>query len=111
MARDGRGHDDFGRFPVTDLADHHHVGVLAEDGPQSFGKAEPGSGVDLDLCRAGQVVTMEVSASDEWQEFSRELPVNGTLIHLRVLLPAGESSIRRIRIQGGEAIREWDFAS
>ncbi len=43
-------------FEIADFADHHHVGVLPQDGAQSSGKGEVDAGVDLRLADAGQVV-------------------------------------------------------
>jgi uncharacterized sulfatase len=59
----------------------------------------------------GQSVSLEIDGSDEWQAVEAEIPAQGRIIHIRVLLPEGESSIRRIRLAGanGRAARTWQF--
>ncbi len=56
MPREARLHGDLRRFQVADLADHHHVRVLALDGPQRSREAHLDLGVDLGLADAVQVV-------------------------------------------------------
>jgi hypothetical protein len=58
-----------------------------------------------------QNATTPIAASDQWQEIEIELPAQGRIIHVRVLLPEGESSIRRIGLSStrGEAARSWNF--
>ena len=34
-------HRHLGRLEVADFADHHHVGVLAQEGPQGGGEGQP----------------------------------------------------------------------
>jgi hypothetical protein len=60
----------------------------------------------------GQSVSIRIAASDQWQEIRAELPAQGPIIHLRVLLPEGESSIRHIGLVGakGGAARSWHFS-
>ncbi len=60
---------------------------------------------------ADQKVRMELAASDQWQDIKTEIPAQGRIIHVRVLLPDGESSIRRIGLTSakGEAARAWHF--
>src|SRR2546427_8258237 len=41
MPRLGGGEGDFRRFGIADLADHNHVWVLAQNGPQATGEREP----------------------------------------------------------------------
>ena len=47
---------DFGGFQIADFADHHHVGVLAENGAQTSGESHFHLGVDLGLADAVQVI-------------------------------------------------------
>ena len=49
-------HRDAGRLDVADLADQDHVGVLAQDRPETVGEGEPGLLVDLDLVDLGEDV-------------------------------------------------------
>jgi hypothetical protein len=58
-----------------------------------------------------QTVSVRVAASDEWQEVEADLAAEARIIHLRVLLPEGESSIRRIGLASakGEATKTWRF--
>src|SRR6056297_2815672 len=49
-------HRDLRRLEVADLADHHDVGVLAEDGPQAARKRHADLGVHLRLADAVDVV-------------------------------------------------------
>ncbi|MNF43916.1 hypothetical protein D3C84_250170 [compost metagenome] len=51
-----RLHGDLGGFLVADLADHHHVRVLAQDGAQAAGEGHVDLGVDLGLADALDVV-------------------------------------------------------
>jgi uncharacterized sulfatase len=59
-----------------------------------------------------QVVPFDVRASEDWQEMKIDLPAKGMLIHLRVLLPEGVTSIRRIRLDSadGKRTQQWNFA-
>ena len=61
---------------------------------------------------AKQSVSVPVSASDQWQSLKAEIPAQGKIIHLRVLLPQGESSIRHIGLKSakGKTGRVWSFA-
>ncbi len=47
-----------------------------------------------------QMVSMQIDASDQWQDLSAELPAEGQIIHIRVLLPDGASAIRHLRLAG-----------
>lgn len=60
----------------------------------------------------GQSVSVQIAGSDQWQEVKAELPAQGRIIHIRVLLPKGESSIRRIGLAStkGEAAKTWRFS-
>ena len=41
-----------GRLPVADFADHHHIGVLTQNGAQARGEGQPHLGIDLGLADA-----------------------------------------------------------
>ncbi len=61
---------------------------------------------------AGQSVSVPVSASEEWQEVSQEIPASGKVIHLRVRLPSGITRIQSISLQGAgnKKPQIWDFS-
>jgi uncharacterized sulfatase len=61
---------------------------------------------------ADQTVEIDLAASGDWQEKTIELPANGQIIHLRVLLPEGVAAIRRIGLTGAnaKASKTWDFS-
>ncbi len=46
---------DLRSFPVTNLADHHHVRVLPQEGTQSAGEIQPDAWLDVDLIDAFQL--------------------------------------------------------
>jgi hypothetical protein len=50
-------------------------------------------------------------ALPDWQEVQFELPSQGQIIHLRLLLPAGETDIRRIELSPpeGKITKAWTF--
>ena len=52
VARQCRLHGDAGGFGIADFADHHHIGILPQDGAQAGGKAEADLGVHLRLAEA-----------------------------------------------------------
>lgn len=58
----------------------------------------------------GQSVQVEVKAGNAWQEMEALLPAEGKVIHMRVLLPPGESEIRGIALGRGEQQVSWDFS-
>ncbi len=60
----------------------------------------------------GQAVSLRIPASDQWQDVKAEIPAEGRIIHVRVLLPDGESSIRRIGLTStkGKAAKAWRFS-
>jgi hypothetical protein len=47
---------DLGGFQISDLADHHHIWVLAQHGTQNFGEAQPDLRLDLDLIDAVELL-------------------------------------------------------
>ena len=47
---------DIGGFVVANFADHNDVGILAEDGAESIGKAETDFGFNGDLINSGELV-------------------------------------------------------
>lgn len=60
----------------------------------------------------GQTVEFALVPGDEWAEASVELPVRGSLLHLRLYLPAQSGSVQldwvQLRPAGGDPQR-WDF--
>ncbi len=60
---------------------------------------------------AGQTAATEVPASADWTEAAIDVPAQGTIIHVRLMLPGGHSALRRIRLSGagGQGSREWAF--
>ena len=48
---------------------------------------------------AANRVTQSVLASDDWQPCDLRLPATGTIVHLRLHLPGGNTRIRSIRMQ------------
>ena len=58
-----------------------------------------------------QVAIVAAGVAPDWQTHEIEIPANGTVIHLRVLLPPGASSIRRIDLSDGKgkSLQSWDF--
>lgn len=60
-----------------------------------------------------QVAMFRLPASPDWQDRSIAIPAGGTIIHLRVLLPAGQSDIRRIELTAskGKTAKQWRFES
>ena len=56
MAGQGRLDRDLGGLDVADLADHHDVGVLAQDRPQDIGEGKADAGLDLDLIDSVQLI-------------------------------------------------------
>src|SRR5690606_28593334 len=59
------------------LADHDHVRVLAQDGPQGTGKVELDFGIDLDLAYAGKVELDRVLYGDDVEPPGVELAQRG----------------------------------
>ncbi len=46
----------FGGFAITNFADHDHIGILPQDGPQAAREAHLGARVDLGLGDALQLI-------------------------------------------------------
>ena len=59
----------------------------------------------------GSVATVTVPGSPDWQEVKAELPAEGSIIHLRVLLPNGPCDVRSVEIRStkGGAVKTWRF--
>jgi len=61
----------------------------------------------------GQIASFDVPAASEWREVRVELPVDGTLIHLRLYpgVAHGEVQIDWIQLSGagGTVVARWDF--
>jgi hypothetical protein len=60
---------------------------------------------------AAQSTHQELPASAEFQAISIPVPAAGTLIHLRLVLPAGTSDLRRFELKSnsGKQSRQWSF--
>ncbi len=60
-----------------------------------------------------QAVSVDLPASPGWQEVTAAITARGQIIHLRLLLPDGETDIRRIELKTpkGDAVMQWDFES
>lgn len=59
----------------------------------------------------GQSVSIQFAGSNEWQDLSLEVPAPDSIIHMRVILPNGETAIRRISLastRGGD-VKRWTF--
>jgi hypothetical protein len=58
-----------------------------------------------------QVASVDVPANDDWQDIKLKLPATGEIIHLRILLPDGETAIRHMAISGAndKPAKEWSF--
>ena len=58
-----------------------------------------------------QLASTAVHASSEFQDVEIPVDTTGTVIHVRVLLPAGRSAIRRIDLLGSQdrVLRTWRF--
>ncbi len=58
-----------------------------------------------------QHVSLQIAASDSFQDIEAKIPAQGRIIHIRVLLPKGESSIRRISLTAAKAktAKTWTF--
>lgn len=59
----------------------------------------------------GQNVSAPLSAADDWQDVTVEIPNKETIIHIRVLLPSKKTAIRRIELAGtsGKPAKQWIF--
>lgn len=58
-----------------------------------------------------QVATIAAPVSPDWQTHEIEIPANGTIIHIRLLLPPGKSSVRRVEFfsSKGKPLQSWRF--
>ena len=56
VSRQRRLDGNFGRLQVTDLADHHHIGVLPQYGAQTARKGHIDFGINLSLAYTGKHV-------------------------------------------------------
>lgn len=59
----------------------------------------------------GQAVRVNLAGSPDWQEMRAPLPAEGRIIHLRVLLPPGETLLRSVNVEasGGAGAKRWSF--
>ena len=66
-----------------------------------------------DFPKGGQVLDYTLSASDDWQEVSLDLPVEGRAGTIRLYLPSTKGkmvAIRSYRIEGSDgSVKEWRF--
>lgn len=66
-----------------------------------------------DFPKGGQVLDYTLSASDDWQEISLDLPVEGRAGTIRLYLPSTKGkmvAIRSYRIEGSDgSVKEWRF--
>lgn len=60
----------------------------------------------VDECQA----SVEINSSDDWQSYPLMLPIEGKLIHLRIVLPSGKTSVREIKLQSqdGNSYVVWE---
>lgn len=60
---------------------------------------------------AGQSQTTRVEGGDDWQEVPLKITAPAKVIHLRLLLPKGETTIRRAALssESGERLKVWKF--
>lgn len=60
-----------------------------------------------------QIAQAEVFASDDFQNVAIPFAADGTIIHLRVRLPAGATELRQLSVKAakGPHARVWSFAS
>ena len=56
-----------------------------------------------------QVTQVEIKGAKEWQEVSIVAPASGKTTHLRLLLPPGASTVKRIRLEQGNRSQDWRF--
>nr|MBP6785745.1 sulfatase-like hydrolase/transferase [Verrucomicrobiales bacterium] len=66
-----------------------------------------------DFPEEGQVIGFTLSGGESWQDFTLDLPVQGTLGTLRIFLPAVDNpvDVEMIDISAGEGkSRRWNFA-
>ncbi len=59
------------------------------------------------------VVNLNLPGSADWQEAQAELPADGPIIHLRVLLPPGVTEVRSVAVEAvrGKASAAWEFGA
>jgi len=58
-----------------------------------------------------QLTTVRAAADDDWQTIRAEIPTKARIIHIRVLLPPGESFVREIKLNGAGGKKDvaWTF--
>lgn len=61
----------------------------------------------------GQTSRQEIEGSPELQAISISMPATGEIVHLRVMLPAGVSRVRRVELMSDRSVasKVWDFES
>ena len=61
----------------------------------------------------GQIVEFDVPAGGQWQDLSVELPMRGSLVHLRLYPGSAADKVEIDSIQlsgaGGTVVKKWDF--
>jgi len=84
------------------------VSLRAKTNGGEFGLAWRASG-QKDFVPANRK-TQAVKGSPEWQDVSFTVPAAGNVIHLRLILPVGKTSIDQVTVEGSEKGRfRWEF--
>lgn len=58
-----------------------------------------------------QTALQEITASSEFQDVTVAVPAEGSIVHIRLLLPAGTTDLRRLELKAvsGEQVKRWTF--
>ena len=58
-----------------------------------------------------QTVKQDLAASPEFQNVNVNIPANGSIIHLRLMLPDGTTDLRRLELKdtSGKQTKQWSF--
>ncbi len=58
-----------------------------------------------------QIANADVKGAPDFQDVEINIPAEGTVIHLRLFLPAGRTAVRRIQLIGGNEriLKSWSF--
>ena len=83
-------------------ADHWKLILLGKDERYLF---------DMDVPE--QVILQDIAASAEFRDVALNVPANGAIIHMRLMLPNGMNDLRRLEIknQDGKPAKQWNFES
>ena len=62
---------------------------------------------------SAQTAYQDFAASSEFQDVTVKIPAEGSIIHLRLLLPDGTTDLRRLELKAakGKQAKQWTFAS